>query len=202
MRNLIIEGSTSSLTSIEWISKGNGASGLGGYPNSRGWRAYAVGNDWSPPDQSNDFRIGYWNGSTWVFGLVVDRATGNVGIRGIMNPSHPLHMLSGAYCSTGGAWINASSREGKQDISNLSTQEAVVALSTLNPVRFRYEAEQDEEYLGFIADDVPDLLTTKDRNGLSAMDIVAVLTKVVQEQQNTIAELSKRIAALESLQKQ
>jgi hypothetical protein len=35
--------------------------------------------------------------------------------------------------------------------------------------------------VGFIAEDVPDLVSTKDRKGLSPMDIVAVLTKVVQE---------------------
>ena len=38
--------------------------------------------------------------------------------------------------------------------------------------------------MGFIAEDVPDLVATKDRKGLSPMDIVAVLTKVLQEQQN------------------
>ena len=35
---------------------------------------------------------------------------------------------------------------------------------------------------GFIAEEVPELISTKDRKGLSSMDIVAVLTKVVQEQ--------------------
>ncbi len=43
--------------------------------------------------------------------------------------------------------------------------------------------------MGFIAEDVPELVATKDRKGLSPMDIVAVLTKVVQRQQKEIEEL-------------
>jgi TolA-binding protein len=38
------------------------------------------------------------------------------------------------------------------------------------------------------ARDVPDLVATKDRKGLSPMDIVAVLTKVVQEKSKVIEE--------------
>ncbi len=43
--------------------------------------------------------------------------------------------------------------------------------------------------MGFIAEDVPELVANKDRKGLSPMDIVAVLTKVVQRQQKDIEEL-------------
>ncbi len=59
--------------------------------------------------------------------------------------------------------------------------------------------------MGFIAEDVPDLIATKDRKGLSPMDIVAVLTKVVQEQQKTnqeqqtvIKTLTEKLAQLEA----
>jgi hypothetical protein len=51
--------------------------------------------------------------------------------------------------------------------------------------------------LGFIAEDVPDLVATADRKGLSSMDIVAVLTKVVQEQQRTIEQMQVRLDQLE-----
>ena len=58
--------------------------------------------------------------------------------------------------------------------------------------------------IGFIAEDVPDLVAMKDRKNLSAMDMVAVLTKVLQEQQKmneeqqkVIAELKNRVAELE-----
>ncbi len=55
----------------------------------------------------------------------------------------------------------------------------------------------EEEHVGFIAEEVPDLVATKERNGLSPMDIVAVLTKVVKEQQEAIDILQKRLASLE-----
>ena len=74
----------------------------------------------------------------------------------------------------------------------------------LDPIRFNYKADKKEESLGFIAEDVPDLVASKDRKGMSPMDVVAVLTKVVQEQQKlaeeqqkTIYKLQKRIDELE-----
>ena len=122
---------------------------------------------------------------------------GNVGI-GTTSPSHPLQMGSGAYCSAGGVWTNASSREYKKEIKDLTTDEAVDTLKGLNPVKFSYRASSDERHVGFIAENVPKLVASKDRKGMSSMDVVAVLTKVVQEQQRTIAELSRKVANLEN----
>ena len=124
------------------------------------------------------------------------RSSGNVGF-GVWADSHPLQMASGAYCSTGGVWTNASSREYKKGIKDLTSAEAVDTLKGLNPVKFSYKASSDERHVGFIAEDVPELVASKDRKGMSSMDVVAVLTKVVQEQQKTIAELSKKMSELE-----
>ena len=63
----------------------------------------------------------------------------------------------------------------------------------LEPVRFNYKTDAEDEYVGFIAEDVPDLVASKDRTGLSAMDIVAVLTRVVQAQQERIEELEAKL---------
>ena len=104
-------------------------------------------------------------------------------------PTHPLHLAGGAY-SDGAAWFNGSSREYKENIRDLTTEEALGAFSELNPVAFTYKTGGGEQHIGFIAEDVPDLVATKDRKGLSPMDIVAVLTKVVKEQQGMINELS------------
>ena len=132
---------------------------------------------------------------------------------GISNTA-PTHMLdvggSGAYCN-GGAWIDGSSRQFKNNIKNLTAAEAKEALNGLNPVKFNYKEDDTEECLGFIAEDVPELVATKDRKGMSPMDIAAVLTKMVQEQQQSIrqqqealqeqqkriSELKEKIAALE-----
>ena len=70
-------------------------------------------------------------------------------------------------------------------------------MAALNPVTFEYKAEPNETYAGFIAEDVPELVATNNRKNLVSMDIVAVLTKVLQQQQKTIKALGDRIQKLE-----
>ena len=124
-------------------------------------------------------------------------ADGNVGI-GRRNPIHPLEMASGAHVTAAGEWMSVSSKEFKKNITELALDDAVQALQHLNPVSFQYKAEgSNDMHLGFIAEDVPDLVATPDRKSLSPMDIVAVLTKVVQQQQRKIAELESRLNAMQ-----
>ena len=124
------------------------------------------------------------------------RATGGVGI-GTNSPSFPLEMGSGAHVTAGGVWTNASSRTYKEKITNLFAEEALLAFQNLNPVKYKYKNIKDEEYVGFIAEDVPELVATKDRKSLSLMDIVAIMTKVVQQQQAVISQLQERMTELE-----
>jgi len=139
----------------------------------------------------------YRGGGQNVYGgLNLATVTGNVGI-GTTTPSHSLEMGSGAYVSTGGTWVNASSREYKDNINSLSAEEAFYAFDRLSPVKFNYKTEPSEKHVGFIAEDVPDLVATNDRKGVSSLDIVAVLTKVVQAQQEQISNLLQRIIELE-----
>jgi hypothetical protein len=115
-------------------------------------------------------------------------------------PDYPLDMgtlANEAHCTTGGVWTDASSREYKDNITVLTGDEANLVVAQLNPVKYNYKVDKDEKHVGFIAEDVPDLVATKDRKGMSSMDVVAVLTKVVQEQQKTISELKARMAKFE-----
>ena len=136
-----------------------------------------------------------------------------VGI-GTDDPFWPLQVGdtgTGAYCD-GLNWVDVSSREAKEDIAELDTQEAIETLRKMTPVKFSYKQDAHKETnLGFIAEDVPELVATQGRKGMVSMEVVAVLTKVVQEQQalidsqkkafdaqqTVIAELSARIANLE-----
>lgn len=129
----------------------------------------------------------------------------------ILNTNGSLSMANGATCTIGGVWTNASSRSLKENIQALSTGEAMDTLNKLIPVKYNYKIDKANKHVGFIAEDVPDLVATADRKGLSPMDITAVLTRVVQEQQemireqqqinreykNIIADLLKRIVKLE-----
>jgi len=125
--------------------------------------------------------------------ITIDR-DGNVGFA-VARPNHPLEMASGAHVTAGGVWTNRSSRDSKENISVLSGDAATAAVMGLQPVTFNYAAEQGEDYVGFIAEDVPALLASADRESLSAMDVVAALTRVVQEQQRRIEELEAKLDA-------
>ena len=123
--------------------------------------------------------------------ITIDR-DGNVGF-GVSRPSNPIEMASGAHVTAGGVWTNSSSRARKENIAELSLDDALTALTNLEPVRFNYRNDQVERYVGFIAEDVPELVATSGRDALSSMDIVAVLTRVVQEQQKQIEALEARL---------
>jgi hypothetical protein len=190
--NLHIEGSATGTTQV--------AAGLAG---GNDWISFFANDTFGPAihwegSSANDLRFGP---STDISGAGFSEkmritGAGNVGI-GKTNPTHLLDVgTSGAYCN-GGAWVDGSSREYKTNVEGLTSEEAMAVVKDLIPIKFNYKTDLEEQYLGFIAEDVPDLVATNDREGLSSMDIVAVLTKVVQEQQKIIEELEARLAALE-----
>lgn len=102
-----------------------------------------------------------------------------------------------AELTTTGTWTDASSRSFKDRIHPLTAGEAASALKDLVPVRFFARGGSDEQ-VGFIAEDVPDLVATEGRKGLAPMDIVGVLTKVVQDQQGRIDAMAAELAALKA----
>jgi hypothetical protein len=121
-------------------------------------------------------------------------SSGYVGV-GTDIPSEKLYVVGNIYAT--GTITPGSSRELKEDISNLSLEEAMETVEALEPVKFRYKADTGDLHLGFIAEDVPEIVATPERKGISPMDLVAVLTRVVQEQQRMIAEISKKMEAFE-----
>jgi len=158
------------------------------------------GGDWLfRATQDNGFKIR--DGANAKDAVYVQFNTGHVGI-GTLTPAHPLVICAfpgSATCvsNDGTTTWTASSREYKENIQSLPADKAIDALKDLNPVTFRYRDIPDQPHVGFIAEDVPDLVASKDRKALSPMDIVAVLTRVVQEQNKTIEALSAKIDRLE-----
>jgi hypothetical protein len=114
----------------------------------------------------------------------------------VVNADGSITSSTGASLTAGGVWTDFSSREYKDNIETLAAEDAFDALKGLNPVRFVYKRDMSEKHVGFIAEDVPDLVASKGRNGISPMDIVAVLTKVVQEQQSMVQKQQEVINTL------
>jgi hypothetical protein len=106
-----------------------------------------------------------------------------------LNTDDTLDMSDGG--SYDGNWNPASSRDLKENIQNLTTDEAMDALEGLNPVKYNYKKHKEEARVGFIAEDVPELVAMNGRKSLGTVDIIAVLTKVIQEQQKFIKEQEK-----------
>ena len=107
-----------------------------------------------------------------------------------------LTMGTGATCGTSGVWNNASSRDYKENITPLLEEDATAAIMALEPQTYKYK-EGGEHHVGFISEDVPDLLANDDRKTLSPMDIVAALTKVVQRQEMESKKQQEQIDRLE-----
>ena len=152
--------------------------------------------------------------------LHIDDDTGS-GVSGVainrvgFGADHPVHVgLStnmindgnGAHCTAAGVWTDASSRVHKERIEPIAPEAAVAALQAFEPVTYRSKGDvTGEQYAGFIAEDVPDIVATADRKGVAAIEVVAVVTKVVQEQQATIeaqrAEIDELKLRLEQIEK-
>jgi len=158
------------------------------------WDIVANNNNFYVRDVNHEFNPFIIRSSTPDNTVVLD-STGRIGL-GVSAPLYQIHHSSGARLDAGN-WVNASSREVKQDIQPLDGDAAFKTLKALQPVTFAYKANPGETNVGFIAEDVPDLVATADRKGLSSMDVVAVLTKVIQGQQQTIEDLQARLQRLE-----
>jgi hypothetical protein len=128
--------------------------------------------------------------------MIIDNE-GFIGLQGVANPTSPIQHSSGAVLTAAGAWVNASSRELKENITELSSDQARSALEKLEPVTYNYKVAKDDPQVGFIAEEVPELVAMPDHKTLSPVEIVGVLTKVVKDQQKTIDELTKRLEAVE-----
>ena len=108
---------------------------------------------------------------------------------------------------TATAFTTASSRSLKQQISTLDSRKALSALQQLSPVEFVYKDDPTRDgRVGFIAEDVPDLVAEPARKSVAMMDVLAVVTSVVKDQQQTIdrqqALLAEQAATMGQQQQQ
>jgi hypothetical protein len=115
----------------------------------------------------------------------------------VADPTHPLHLFTGAHCTAGGVWTNASDRRLKKDIKAISY--GLKEIMALNPVSYQMRSD-NEMQIGFIAQEVqtllPELVSGTEGDisegktlGLSYGNLNAVVVKAMQEQQKMIEQL-------------
>ncbi len=120
---------------------------------------------------------------------------GNGWHRGITQKNGSI-LVNGSLCFAGTIGP-CSSKELKENIENFSIIDANRAFKDLTPVKFSYKADKEKEsHLGFIAEDVPDILSTKDHKAVDMMSFIAVLTNIVKQQQQSISELKNEIETI------
>ncbi len=171
-----------------WLSTGYAAASLANF-------TFAAAENMSDTAGGTYFTVGTTpTGSTSIQERFRIAANGDVGI-GTTNPLYLLDVNGQIRVQT---TVYSSSRALKDNIVDLKTTEAMEAVEKLNPVKFNYKTSPDVSHIGFIAEDVPNVVAQKNRATIDPMDIVAVLTKVVQEQNKTIAELSGKLNKLEA----
>ena len=120
---------------------------------------------------------------------------GYVGI-GTAGPAEKLHVTGNVQADT---YLYNSSREYKQNIEPLSTDNALKAFKELNPVTFSFKTDPNSQQLGFIAEEIPDLAAVKNRKSVDPMKIIAILAKVGQKQQEEIQDLRRRLDELQAI---
>ena len=153
---------------------------------------------------NNGNRAQFFDVTNGIEVLTLRAITGRVGMGGVDTPSHPLEVGfdgtngNGAHVTAAGVWTDTSTRTSKERIVDLDDEAAERALDQLNPVTYfmKGSAEDSEQYVGFIAEDVPDLVAMNGRKGIAAIEIAALVTKVVKQQRETIESQKETISSL------
>jgi Chaperone of endosialidase len=87
-----------------------------------------------------------------------------------------------------------SSQELKQDISTLTKEEAYSLIGKLEPIKFSFNNDPSKKQnIGFIAEQVPDIVADDDHSSIRYIEIISALTKVVKELKNEVDGLKEKI---------
>jgi hypothetical protein len=83
-----------------------------------------------------------------------------------------------------------SSAALKENIVDLSSQEVAEFLQDLRPIKYNYKADQNRTpHAGFLSEEAPDLVTSSSKQTIYPVDILAILTKAVQDQRRATVSL-------------
>lgn len=145
-----------------------------------------------------------WNFRTFAPGegfLATKEGSGGGEFR-IDNPTDDFRntkmIVAGVTVFENGHLVTASSRELKTDIKPLDAKAALDAFHKLQPVSYEYKTQKGEKVVGFIAEDVPELVAMPSRKSFDSTEVVAVLTSVLAETRAEMEAMRIEIAKLKS----
>jgi hypothetical protein len=148
--------------------------------------------------QSTNSFAGYFDGDGYI--------SGDVGI-GTTTPGYKLHVNGDA---AGTSWTNLSSRDYKEEIQKVD--EAVhpmmlTKLMNMDLTTYKYKREyggDGDRRLGFIAEDMPEEVISKDGKGVDIYELLALTIGAMKAQQREneilkakLEEITSRLEALE-----
>ena len=167
--------------------------------------AFGVGNSFDTIRVTDDYLVVFGDGGANNYKFGINRE----------NPGHPLHVGTdntngnGAHLTAGGVWTDASSRELKEDLTQLDGKEVLDKLKSLLVCMWRYKGT-NEYHIGPMAEDFYKIFGTgTDDKYLSSSDVSGValiaikeLIREIEAQQEEIKLLENRVAELEQLLKE
>ena len=134
----------------------------------------------------------YWNLSVDSDGNLALNANAHVG----GNTQMTINDESGDV-TIAGTLSQHSSIALKDNVVTLSAKEAFKVLENLNPVKFIYKNDKSREtHTGFIAEDSPDMVKSKDGKSICVTDVIGILARVIKEQQKSINTLAQKLKDL------
>jgi hypothetical protein len=198
-QNTTASGLNSTAMGINTTASGNYSTAMGAGSTASGYYCTAMGT-YSTASGFASTALGYIARAIgdYSFAINLNGGTGpDVGIS--------TFRISGASAIGGNlAWTNWSDQRLKKDIQTLNKERNLAKIMQLNGVRFRWKDNDSLLYLGFIAQEVKDIIPECVRydelNDIYSMEytaIIPVLVEGIKEQQEMIKAQQLEIESLE-----
>jgi len=125
--------------------------------------------------------------------IVVHSGAKEFVITGYDNPNGMGLILANGSSNRSGQWLDNANSEVMTDVEELNATYARNLIAELTPKMFSCSRKPAERLVGFLADEVPYPLQTNDGVSLSPMEIVAALTKMVQDMDVKMQTMQSKI---------
>ncbi len=195
-------GNSSTAMGSQTTASGHSSTSIGNNTKAKGFASTVIGiyndsiltvNQIAISPTTPLFIVGNGDDNIIRTNAMVINKNGRVGL-GLNLPGHPIHHSNGARLTAAGDWTNASDRRLKSQIQPINY--GLKELMQLQPSTYTVNAT-GEKHIGFIAQDlkkiVPEVVSGTEGDmkngetlGVSYGNMVALLTKAIQEQQGKI----------------